>query len=310
MSDSPLPEGLPRMTTLSLTEAPEVLPAQARSRWTTDDATGLNIGDLWLLSWDRNALAMVVLTRVIDDYVLACPVTLPGDPSFAPAVVREDTPLGVPLTIWPGAETGLGRHLLRRNLGNLLSERTVTLLRRYAEGGEESPLPVAEGDYYDDGHPEYLRELLGYMQGLCFHEWPSDTPENAVLSAEVIQRQHATIGFMTETLGVTVPRARQLLLQEVTPTDAEVATLADAWDLEPAALLSPARDDAARTLNEPEFKALLDQVIAAKGYTEATARRLSQQQYALAARAAQTNDRRARMRAAIERVLRGTDGTA
>lgn len=307
MTDSPLPEGPPRMTTLSLTEAPEVLPAETQTRWLADDATDLNVGDLWLLSWDRNALAMVVVTRVIDDYVLACPVTLPGDPAFAPAVVREDSPLGVPLTIWPSAETGLGRHLLRRNLGSLLSERTVTLLRRYAEDGEESPLPVAEGDYHDDGNPEYLRELLGYMQGLCFHEWPTDTAENAVLSPDVINRQNATIAFLTETLDLTVPRARQLLRQETTPSDAEVAALAEAWDLEPAALLAPARDDAARTLIEPEFKPLLDQIIAEKGYNEVTARRRAQQEYARAARAAKIGDRKARMRAAIERVLRGQD---
>lgn len=298
------------MTTLSLTEAPVVLPAETRNRWLSDDDTDLNVGDLWLLSWSRNALALVVVTKVIDDYVLACPVTLPADPSFAPAVVREDTSLGVPLTIWPSAETGLGKHLLRRNLGNLLSETTVRLLRRYAEDGDESPLPLAEGDYHDEGNAEYLRELLGFMQALCFHEWPTDASDNAVLSAEVIESERASIAFMTETLGVAVPRARQLLLQAATPTEAEVAALAEAWDLEPAAFLVAPLDDAARTLVEPEFKPLLDQVMAERGYDEVTARRRSQQEYALAARAAQTGDRGARMRAAIDRVLRGSDGTA
>jgi hypothetical protein len=298
------------MTTLSLTEAPAVLPAETRTRWLSDDHADLKVGDLWLLSWSREALALVVVTKVIDDYVLACPVTLPTDPSFAPAVVRDDTSLGIPLTIWPRAETGLGKHLLRRNLGNLLSETTVRLLRHYAEEGEESPLPLAEGDYYADGNPEYLRELLGFMQALCFHEWPTDAAENAVLAADIIEREHASITFMTDTLGVTVPRARQLLLQQVTPTEAEVASLAEAWDLEPAALLAAPLDDAARTLVEPEFKPLLDQVMEQRGYDEVTARSRSQQEYALAARAAQTGDRRARMRAAIDRVLHSSDGTA
>lgn len=298
------------MTTLSLTQAPEVLPAETRTRWLTDDATALNVGDLWLLSWSRNALALVVITKIIDDYVLACPVTLPTDPSFAPAVVREDTPLGVPLTIWPGAETGLGRHLLRRNLGTLLTDTTVRLLRRYAEDGDESPLPVAAGDYHADGNAEYLRELLGFMQGLCFHEWPTNADENAVLSAEIIEQENANIPFMTDTLGVTVPRARQLLRQEVNPSAAEVAALAEAWGLEPAAFLAAPLDDAARTLLEPEFKPLLDRVMDEKGYDEVTARRYSQQEYMLAARAAQTGDRMARMRAAIDRVLRGNDGTS
>lgn len=297
------------MTTLSLTEAPDVLPAEARTRWLTDEATDLKVGDLWLLSWDRNALSLVVITKAIDDYVLACPVTLPSEPSFRPAVIREHTPLGVPLTIWPGVETGLGRHLLRRNLGNLLSERTATLLRRYAEDGEESPLPVAAGEFHDDGNAAYLRDLLGYMQGLCFHEWPTDTREDAVLSADVIAQQDAGIGFMTATLGVPVPRARQLLRQETTPTDAEVAALSATWHLDPVAFLTSPRDDAARTLIEPQFKPLLDQVMARRDCDEVTARRLSQRAYALAARAAQTGDRTARMRAAIERVLHGDDGT-
>lgn len=192
MSDS-LPQGPTQMTTLSLTEAPAMLPAETRTRWLSDDDTDLNVGDLWLLSWSRNALALVVVTKVIDDYVLACPVTLPADPSFAPAVVREGTPLGVPLTIWPSAETGLGKHLLRRNLGNLLSETTVRLLRRYAEDGDESPLPLAEGDYDDEGNPEYLRELLNFMQALCFHEWPTDAANDAVLSADIIESEQEFI---------------------------------------------------------------------------------------------------------------------
>lgn len=308
MSDS-LPEGPTLMTTLSLTEAPTVLPSETRLRWLSDDATELNVGDLWLLSWSRSALAMVVITKVIDDYVLVCPVTLPTDPSFAPAVVRADTPLGVPLTIWPSAETGLGKHLLRRNLGPLLSDTTVRLLRRYAEDGDESPLPLAEGDYYANDNPDYFRDLLGFMQGLCFHEWPTDSAESAVLSAEIIERENANISFMTDTLGVTVPRALRLLRQEETPSEVEVSALAAAWELEPAAFLAAPLDDAARVLVEPEFKPLLDQVMAEKGYDEVTARRRSQQEYTLAARTAQTGDRSARMRAAISRVLHGNDGT-
>src|SRR4051794_28500833 len=100
MSDS-LPQGPPQMTTLSLTEAPTALPANGQRRWLTDDAPAPQVGDLWLLSWNRDALAMVVITKVIDNYVLACPVTLPTAPAFPPAVIRVDTPLRVPLTVWP-----------------------------------------------------------------------------------------------------------------------------------------------------------------------------------------------------------------
>lgn len=293
------------MSKLSLTDAPVVLPVEARTRWLNDDHADLNVGDLWLLSWNLNALALVVVTKVIDDYVLGCPVTLPNEPSFAPAVVREETPLGVPLTVWPRAETGLGKHLLRRNLGRLLSETTVQLLRRYAEDGGEPPLPIAEGDYHAEGNSDYLRELLASMQALCFHQWPTDAVDNAVLSTQVVAREGTSISFMMETLGIGVPRARQLLLRSATPTESEVAALTKAWGLEPADILSAPADDAARVLIEPGFKSLLDQVMAEKGCDEVTARHLSQQEYTLAARTAQTGDRYARMRAAIDRVLKG-----
>jgi hypothetical protein len=297
------------MTTLSLTEAPDVLPDASRTHWLTDDTTDVRIGDLWLLSWSREALVMVAITKVIDDYVLVCPVTLPTDPSFAPAVIRDDTPLGLPLTIWPSMETGLGKHLLRRNLGSFLSERTITQLRRYAEDGDESPLPIAEGDYYSDGNPEFFTDLLAYMQGLCFHEWPAGGAEDAVLSAEVLTQHEADIAFMTRTLGVAVPRARQLLRQEVVPTAAEVEALASAWGVPSDALLAAARDSAAETLLEPLFKPVLDQIMAKHGYDESTARRRAQEEYALAARTAQPSDRIARMTAALTRVLDGNGAT-
>lgn len=135
-----------------------------------NDRDDLKVGDLWLLSWESDYLALVVVTKVFDDYVLGYPVTMPNYPSFSPAVVQNDNKLEVPLAIWPVAETGLGKHLFNRSLGHLLSERTVDLLRRYSEDGHESPLPIADGDYRDGNNSEFLRELLVYMQELCFHE--------------------------------------------------------------------------------------------------------------------------------------------
>ena len=152
--------------------------AQKETHRLGSNRTDLNVGDLWLLSWGPDALALVVITRVFDDYVLGYPVTMPNYPSFSPAVVQNDNKLEVPLTIWTLAETGLGKHLFSINLGPLLSERTVDLLRRYAEDGHESPLPIAEGDCRDGSNSEFLHELLAFMQELSFHEPPINNENN------------------------------------------------------------------------------------------------------------------------------------
>lgn len=116
---------------------------------------------------------MVVITRVIDDYVLAYPVTTLAAVSGPPAVMVVDTPAGEPMVVLPVAETGLGTHVLGRRLGALLAPEAITALRRHAEDGTPCPLPVAPGEH----DPEMFRNLLATMQALCLHEEISTSSE-------------------------------------------------------------------------------------------------------------------------------------
>ncbi len=291
------------MTSLSLIEAPTAMPTEARERWTTSADPEPRVGDLWLLGWDGSALGLVVLTKVIDDYVLAYPVTLPTDAHFAPAVLRDKTPLGAPLAIWPNLETGLGRHLLHRNFGNLLSQRTLQLIRAYAEDGTDSPLPISSGDYYADGNSDRFSELAGKMQALCFHTWPASEDGDLVLSSDMLTNMQANIAFMVETLGVAVPRAGELLRREAAPTADEVQKLAAAWHVTPDEVVAAGENEGATVLTHPAFKALIEQVMAKSGDDEPTVRRRAQSEYTLAARTSNLRDRQARMEAALRRLL-------
>jgi len=269
------------VTAYSLTEAPDVLPEGTRPNWLQAGSSDVSVGDLWLLSWNGDAPMLVVLARVIDDYVLGCPVTLASEPSFAPALGAQSAVLNVPLSIWPVAETGLGRHLLTRNYGPLISEQTARAMRRYAEDGAEAPLPVVDGDFDQD----VFDNLLTRMQSLCFHEWPTAEPGHALLDRPAMNAHNASVQMLVDVLDVDVPTASGLLQGHLVPTREQVAALADHLDVaDPAHLLSVPTDEAARALIQPKFKAKLLAVMARFHDDEASARRRAREEYALAAR--------------------------
>lgn len=269
------------MTAYSLAEAPDVLPEGTRPNWLQAGSSDVRVGDLWLLSWDGEAPAMVVLTAVIDDYVLGCPVTLASDPSFAPALRAQSTLLDIQVNIWPVAETGLGRHLLTRNYGPLISEQTARAMRRYVEDGAEAPLPVADGDFDQD----VFDTLLARMQSLCFHEWPTAEPGHALLDRTAMNTHNASVSVLVDVLDVDVPTASGLLQGHLVPTEEQVAALADHLRIaDPALLLSVPTDEAARALIQPRFKPKLLDVMARFHDDEASARRRAREEYALAAR--------------------------
>lgn len=128
------------------------------------------VGDLWTLTPDVLSLLpnppMLLITRTIDNYMLAVPATSSEALTGPPAVVVTDGPTGMPVHVLPIAETGLGLHVLGTRLGPLLDADTVTALRRHAEDGAPSPLPAAPGVYDAD----QVRLLVHVMQALCFHE--------------------------------------------------------------------------------------------------------------------------------------------
>ncbi|MFS3128093.1 hypothetical protein ACLM5J_06780 [Nocardioides sp. Bht2] len=225
---------------------------------------------------------MVVITKVVHDHILAFPVTTLSDPSCGPSLVRQDTPLGVPLTVWTFAETGLGLHLLDRRLGNLISARTVELCRLYGQGRGEPPLDIATGDYFE--HQDFVDGLLEWMQSLCFHEWPTETTGDVVLNADVMEARHLRASDLVAILGLSVPDAAALRSGNRAPTAADVIALANSWGLEPAEFLTVAADDGIAALLNPRVKPLLRQIMEARNTDESGARGLARSQFALATR--------------------------
>src|SRR5450631_1039510 len=131
------------MNGLSLTEAPPTLSTEGQRLWLEGLPAPVVHGDLWLLSWDNQALGLVVVSRAREDYIVGWPTTLPGDPSFFPALLVDHAALGCTVTVWPQAATGIGKHLLHRRLGNLLSPRAVELAEDAARGRGEPPVESA-----------------------------------------------------------------------------------------------------------------------------------------------------------------------
>lgn len=107
---------------------------------------------------------MLLITRLIDDYVLAVPVTAP-DALTGPPALLIDGPDG-PLAVWPRAETGLDTRILGHHLAMLLDADEVTAMRRWAEDGAPPPFTPAFGDYDEVG----VSHLLRTMQALCYYQ--------------------------------------------------------------------------------------------------------------------------------------------
>jgi hypothetical protein len=168
------------MQTLSLDEPPPGLTSEGAHLWLRGDGQDPLVGDLWLLSWDGIAAGLIVVARVLDGFVLAWPATLPGDPSFRPAIHVDNEALGLRLTVWPSFETGVGTHLLHRCLGSAMSLSAVDNVRHATMAGHDGPLPYAPTEYDEAAHAAFLSELLSTYQRLCFNQWPTAPDESQI----------------------------------------------------------------------------------------------------------------------------------
>lgn len=155
------------------TTAPEVLSDDSAQFWLagTGDYT-VRAGGLWTLAWDGELLGHVIVASVKDGFFLGWPVTLPGEPSFAPGMLLESG-LGM-VTIWPTRETGLGLHLLERPLGQLLEVREIRRIAACLDEGEDPGMPLAADGTANAGWEESSREMTEHWTELCFHTGRSD----------------------------------------------------------------------------------------------------------------------------------------
>jgi hypothetical protein len=296
------------MQGLSLTEAPATLSTEGERLWLDGLPAPVAQGDLWLLSWDNQALGLVVIRRTRDDYIVGWPATLPGDPSFFPALLVEQAGLGCTVTIWPQAATGIGRHLLHRRLGNLLSPRTVDLVEEAARGQGEPPVGSAPRSDDEDGKARLGAELLSHYEAICFHQWPGLAIGEATLNLTYIESRGLGAHSVSAILGTTAPDTLALLRQQRPPTSGEVTRLAAAWGAPPADFLAPQHSEAVAELLDPGYKDDLLRIVLQRGLSEARARSLVQREFDLAARTdKRAGSRSTRMRAAISRLLQAPD---
>jgi hypothetical protein len=282
---------------LSIDDAPHGVAADAWMRSVPGDP---QIGDLWLLSWDAQALGLVVVSGVAPTFVLGWPVALPGDQTFPPAISVDKSPLGR-IAVWPSRETGIGNHLLHRRLGTALSERTMHLLADAFEEGTEPVLPFATTDIGLEERETASDRMVDAWEAINLNVWPVPRPGITPLDADVLRANGTQVGTLAEILSVSVPEAVGLYNGEMAPAPSELELLVVALGVPTEQLLRSQPDAEAIAMLAPRIKDDLVEIIRRRAIGEESARDLVRSQFALAARSDDTP--RSRLDAAIQRVL-------
>lgn len=271
------------------------------SLWVAGVSGAPAVGDLWLLSWDGVALELAVISAVTPSFVLVWPVTLPSVPSFPPAVVAAENPLGVPLHLWPTRETGIGLHLLHRRFGSVLTARTMRLVGDELDIGESSLLPLAALNVEAAAIEAASDALVDRWEAICLHTWPARQIGITALDPRVLGQAGLEVGDLADALGIALPEAVSIVRGEIAPTAEHLAVLTTRLGVDPEQLLQEEFDAAARLLLSPSVKDEILQIAQGHGTDEAGARSLIRSEFALAARS--TGDPQARLAAAIHRLL-------
>jgi hypothetical protein len=81
-------------------------------------------------------------------------------------MVLSGSTLGVEVTLWPTLETGIGLHLLDRNLGSLMAPAEIRRIGRVMD--EETELGYRENPR-DGSSDEIERAMVEHWSGLCFN---------------------------------------------------------------------------------------------------------------------------------------------
>jgi hypothetical protein len=285
---------------LSPHEAPAWLNERARVRWAAEPGTP-SIGEIWLLTWNRAARALVLITAVHDGYVLAMPVT--DDPATQTEAVLSAPLLGLDLAVWARLETGLGAFLLHRNLGPALTEEETRDLRRWG-AGIDGPGSATVGSGPTEAQVQ--KRVLDDFSELCFIEWPGT--DDRVLDIEVVSGGAPAFAKST---GLAVARVLQLWDQEV-PTADERELISNLLARDPEEIFVLPEGRVIRDLGQPLVKDLVVRLAEARHIDEPSARRLTRSAFALAARTDSATAREStRLRDTLLRLLaEGDDGAA
>jgi len=270
-------------------------------RWHGETAATPEVGDLWLISWNGEALDLAVIASIRDTYALCWPVTLADAPVFAPVLEVPATPLQVPLNVWPTRETGTGLHMLHRRLGRLLTAKTMSLIDVAVETSEAHfPLLLATPTVEGQEAEHESDKMVDRWERICLNTWPEVVPGLSPFNADAFRELNLHPGDLADILGIAVPAAVSLVRGESVPTSAQLETVAVAIRRDPEALLDSGSDAAARLLIQPVFKDSLVALARIRELSEADARNLARGEFALAARS--DGDNHARLQATINRL--------
>lgn len=298
------------MTALSLDEAPAQLEANARQVWLQGEAGEPISGDLWLLSWNGNALSLAVVGSVYPGFVRAWPITLQPPGINNVAVELQSRLFKSPLTLWPHVETGLGMHLLHRKIGSVLSPRQVQLLRRFAYENDSSPLPLVVGEAGQ--HPTADRDdIIHLFRQLCFIEWPEKRPGEAVLAREVLAAHGKTAEDVAGALGLGVAESLALWTGKKSVDEPSAERLCSLLQVPFEDIFKSPDGPEVRELQRPEYKDALRRLARLRGTTESQSRNATREEFALAARSTGSNKTLSvRVHAALERLLGDHDAAS
>jgi transcriptional regulator with XRE-family HTH domain len=269
--------------------------------WRQGQVADAAIGDLWLLSWNVEALALGVIAGVGDDYVLVWPVTLPSDAAFRPAVQVGHSPLGIPVFMWASRETGVGLHMLHRRYGRLLPESVMAEVAEAMEEGADGPLPYAPSATQLEQETSDDDAMVDQWENICLNVWPRSRPDWALLNRDVLRSLGVRPSDLGTALGIAASDAVALFNGEQSPDAAQLTALESHLGTPGSRLLDPLVDESARELLSPAWKDDIVKVAARLGDDEDTARDILREEYSYAPRS--TGSSSDRMREAIQRVL-------
>ena len=285
-------------------DRPAVIPAAATELWESGvGRSDVRAGDLWVLSWDGRMEGLAFIAAARHGYVLAWPVTLPGETSFAPGLMLETSPLQIPVTLWPTRETGIGNHLLDRSLGRLIAPERIRTIAWALDDGEDPGLPFAKGSALDEQNTMADEDLIEHWTALCFND--GGVEQGPFLDLDKVRIAGGSPGAVAEILNIG-PQQLRAVLRDGSPISSEqLATLATHLGVDGESLTgADPLADVVVDLAWPGYKHDIVMRIDETGLGEAAIRRSARSEFALAARDDGDALRETKIRHAIRRAGR------
>lgn len=283
---------------------PAGIPASAHQLWDHGaQSDQVRPGDLWILSWEGEVVGLAVIAAAKQGFVLAWPVTLPGEVAFSPGLIVEGSPLGVPVTLWPTRETGIGNHLLDRSLGQLIPPDRIPPISFALDDGDDPGLAFAPGSARAPENTEADRLMVDHWTELCSNTGGAE--EGLFLDSTKVQQAGGSSRIVSEVLGVG-PLELRPLMTGVVPIPAEqLSAIAERLGVEGESLVgSDPLADVVIDLAWPRYKHDILVRTSETGYSEADIRRSARREFALAARDDSDDLRETKLRDAIRRAGR------